>query len=353
MNVRHSKGLNITLLLIFTFLFLNGCGRKAPPVPPGTLRPVAIKDLSCRFKPQGVELSWTVPIRNHDGSPLVKIKEFHLFKAELDLKDRCGGCPVSFGPPIRIPFEAKPEEARKVYYEDRTLKEGKRYIYEVRTVKSWFVASDPSNRVEIVWHSPPEPPSGLKASSVKKGIKLEWQPPHKWTNGKQIDKPIFYRVYRAKAESKKWKLLKDRLQKNYYLDKKAKEKIRYRYKVSAVLPFHGTLIEGQATEPVTIEPKDLIPPEPPKGLVAVATKNGVELLWKDNREPDLEGYLIYRKDPKGRVKLLNNLPIPLPRYVDREKKRPGRYYYWVTAVDDAQPPNESRPSQKASVYIGK
>ncbi len=353
MCVKRGNYLNFTLLFIFALLLLYGCGRKAPPVPPGTLRPVAIKDLSCRFKPQGVELSWTVPIRNHDGSPLVKIKEFHLFKAELDLENQCNGCPVSFGPPIRIPFEAKPEEARKVYYEDRTLREGKRYIYEVKTVKSWFVASDPSNRVEIVWHTPPNAPRNLKAVSVEKGVKLIWDAPRKWANGKPIDKPLSYRIYRSKVENNSWRLLRDNVKKTSYLDKKVRGKIRYKYKVSAVLMFHGTLIEGQATEPVAIAPKDLIAPKPPTGLIAIATNAGVELLWKDNREPDLAGYLIYRQDPKGRIKLLNNLPIPLPRYVDRGKKRPGRYYYWVTAVDDAQPPNESGPSQKASVYIGK
>ncbi len=353
MFINHPARLCLLLFAAATLVMFSGCGRKASPVPPGTLRPVAIKDLSFRFTPQGVELSWTVPVRNHDGSPLVKIKEFHLFKAEKELEDVCGSCPVTFGQPIRIPFQAKPEEARKVYYEDRTLKNGKRYIYEVRTVKSWFVASDPSNRVEIAWHPPPESPRELKAIPVKGGIRLTWKAPERWANGKKIDKPLFYRIYRSRVDSERWKLLKDKTEKTAFFDKKAKGRTRYQYRVAALIDYHGTLIEGQTSNPVAIEPKDLIPPDPPKGLIAVAAKKVVELLWKDNREPDLAGYLIYRQDPKGRIKLLNNLPIPLPRYVDREKKRPGRYYYWVTAVDDAQPANESRPSRKASVYITK
>ncbi|MBW2164230.1 MAG: hypothetical protein JRF43_07280, partial [Deltaproteobacteria bacterium] len=77
-------------LIIFVFcILLASCGRKAPPVPPGTLRPKVIKDLSYKIIPDGIELKWSIPVRNRDGSPLVRIKGFRLLKAEIPLKEYC------------------------------------------------------------------------------------------------------------------------------------------------------------------------------------------------------------------------------------------------------------------------
>lgn len=348
-----------SLFILCCLFMLAGCGRKGMPVAPGTIRPTAIKDLSYKITPEGVELAWTVPIRNKDGSPIERIKGFDLFKAEIAVDEACDGCPPQFGQPIEIPFEARPEEARKMYYEDRTLSAGKRYIYEVRTVKGWLNISDPSNRISFAWHIPPSAPSKLTAQPTTDGIYLSWLPPAAWADGSPIDKAISYKIYRTKAGEDNWKTINGLIDSTGFFDLSVKKGNKYSYRVSAVLVYHGTEIEGIQSQEVTVQPRGMTHPNAPEGLVAVyhtakehgKGDTGVELLWQENSEPDLAGYFVYRRDRDGLVSRLNHIPITISRFTDHTRLSPGIYEYWVTAVDRTEPPNESPPSKTASVEI--
>jgi hypothetical protein len=326
---------------------LVACGRKTPPVPPGTVRPKEIKDLHYTITAKGVELGWSVPVRNRDGSPLARIQGFQVFKAESPLGESCDGCPPAFGKPIAIAFDAKPEEARKMYYEDRTLRSGMRYVYEIRTVKGWFNVSDPSNRVSLTWHTPPSPPAALVAQPEQEGVSLVWNPSTTWTDGRRIDAPLAYRVFRARKGEDRWKAVPGLMNSTEYLDTAIKKGIGYRYRVAAVLLHHGTEIESAPSAEAGTKPLDLTPPAAPRGLVVLHTPKGVELLWQENGEPDLNGYFVYRQGPDELVDQLNNAPLRITRFVDRTKLPNGKHHYWVTAVDQAEPPNESRPSKMA------
>lgn len=344
----------VAFLILFdlmALIFLEGCGRKAPPVPPGTIRPRAVRDLSGTMTAEGIGLSWSAPTKNTDGSPLTMIKGFQIFKAEIRQEDFCEGCPVSFGPPILIPFAARPEEAGRMLYEDRALREGMRYIYEVRTVKGWLSTSDPSNRVSLSWHVPPSPPGSLAAESLVDGIYLSWEPPSTWTDGRPIQGPLSYRVYREKDEGNDWADISDLIKDTAFLDRRTRQGFRYRYAVSAIHTFHGTEIESPRTEAVDALKRDVTPPAAPRGLVATRDARGVELLWQENPEADLSGYHVYRKDPSGKTIRLTTAPVPLSRYVDPGPFTPGTYEYSVTALDRSSPPNEGPSSGTATVEI--
>lgn len=352
--------MQLVFFILCCLLILAGCGRKGMPVAPGTIRPTAIKDLSYRITPNGVELAWTVPIRNRDGSPIERIKGFDIFKAETSVDETCEGCPAQFGQPIEVPFEARPEEARKMYYEDRTLSEGKRYIYEIRTVKGWLNISDPSNRISLAWHMPPSAPSRLTAQQAADGIYLSWLPPAAWADGSPMDKNLSYRIYRTNAGEDNWKEIHGLIGSTGFFDLSTKKGGRYSYRVAAVLVYHGTEIEGMQSQEATAQPRNLTLPKAPEGLVAVyhheASESGkkgggVELLWQENSEPDLAGYLVYRRDKDGLVSRLNHAPVTISRFTDQTRLSPGVYEYWVTAVDRTEPPNESLPSKAASVEI--
>ena len=65
-NRLMNKGLGRGLIAIFSILicivvFSPGCGRKAPPVPPGQARPSAVDDLSSSIDKDMLKLSWTIP----------------------------------------------------------------------------------------------------------------------------------------------------------------------------------------------------------------------------------------------------------------------------------------------------
>ncbi|MFO8240449.1 MAG: hypothetical protein R6T90_05575 [Dissulfuribacterales bacterium] len=339
-------------LTIFTFcILLASCGRKAPPVPPGTLRPEAINDLSYTIIPDGIELKWGVPVRNRDDSPLVRIKGFRLLKAEIPHEEYCEDCPPPFGQIIEVPFDAEPKKARKMVYEDRTVRSGMHYIYKVRTVKGWLNVSDTSNQVSLAWHVLPSAPSGFIVQLAKSGVYLSWQAPSKWTDGGPVDKELLYRIYRARKGTDKWKILADLVGSTDYLDLSTKKRTRYQYKVGAVLPYHGTEIEGPCTPETPVHPADIIPPAAPVDLVAVRAPRGIELFWQGKTESDISGYIVYRKGPNNLLDKLNNKPLPLSRFVDRAILPSGLYTYWVTAIDKADPANESPLSNPAKVEV--
>ena len=66
----------------------------------------------------------------------------------------------------------------------------------------------------------------------------------------------------------------------------------------------------------------------PQALVAVPLKNGIELNWRRNREPDLLGYNVYRrKVGEAKFKKLTTDPIPKETYLDTEVELGQEYEY--------------------------
>ncbi len=338
------------LAAVFFMIACAGCGKKLFPVPPGKLRPEAVDDLTARVTPEGIELSWSVPVKNMDGSPMVELDSFELFKEEVPLDQYCQGCPPKFDQSIKIPFGANPAETRKMLYEDRTVRPGMHYRYAVMAVKGILSKSDLSNSVSVVWHAPPEKPLDLAAQAVRKGIRLSWAPPEKWTDGTPVDRPLSYRLLRREEKSEKWKHIAD-IKHTEFVDENARTDRIYSYRVAAFINFHGTVITGEYAEVSNVVPRDFIPPAPPKGLVAVQSDKGIELLWQQNSEMDVAGYKVYRREPDGLITLLTHKYVKSPRFVDRDRLAPGRYSYWVTAVDNADPPNESGMSSIVTIRI--
>ena len=343
------KGIRVFCTFFIVLLFFTGCGRKTQPVPPGTIRPKAINDLKYRISQEGVELTWSVPIRNRDGTPIYYLASFQLFKSEAPVEEKCPGCPPRFGVPIKIPFDARPEEAKKMIYEDRTLKTGMFYTYEVRTVKGWLSISDPSNRVFFAWHIPPAPPHNVSASPIPEGLHVSWNAPVLWTDGARLDKSISYRVFRSRLGEDDWKDISGVIQVTGFDDVKLKKGLRFKYMVRAVFDYYKTMIQSEPSEWVEAYPKDTTPPSRPSGLVAISGKRGVELLWQENTEEDLSGYIVYRIDKRGLVDRINKEPVGVPRFLDRTNLPAGMYSYRITAMDRSF--NESRPSKPVSVKI--
>ena len=102
-----------------------------------------------------------------------------------------------------------------------------------------------------------------------------------------------------------------------------------------------------------VQPTDIIPPAAPVGLVAVRSADGTKLFWQEETESDISGYIVYRKGPDKLIDKLNNKPLPVSRFLDRTILPSGLYSYWVTAVDKADPPNESPLSDIAEVEVVK
>jgi fibronectin type 3 domain-containing protein len=111
-----------------------------------------------------------------------------------------------------------------------------------------------------------------------------------------------------------------------------------------------TDVEGKGSLSLPITPTDLIPPGSPLGLVAIPLKNGMELNWRRNREPDLLGYHVYRrKSGEKEFKRLNPAPLTKETYLDTEVQIGQDYEYTLTAVDNSPRKNESPHSEEVRV----
>ena len=110
----------------------------------------------------------------------------------------------------------------------------------------------------------------------------------------------------------------------------------------------GVNVEGPASAPGCVTPRDTFPPGAPAALEAVAGSALISLIWEAVEAPDLAGYLVYRGTAPGEpTEALTPTPIGATSFEDRSVTPGVRYVYVVVAVDSAVPVNRSVPSNRA------
>ena len=107
----------------------------------------------------------------------------------------------------------------------------------------------------------------------------------------------------------------------------------------------GALSVGPMSAAECGTPVDVFPPVPPSDLRLFWRAEATELSWRDSASTDVAGYHVYRSGPDGSgFQRLTESPVEQTSYTDAARDPRGAYRYAVTAVDGADPPNESLPS---------
>ena len=188
------------------------------------------------------------------------------------------------------------------------------------------------------------PPSKLTAQASADGVRLAWEPPEGVTNAT-------YNIYRGPVEG----LLDEKplnlkpLATSDYLDADVRVGRTYRYVVRSVAAEGPPFRESVSSPQAIVDASDRFAPAAPTRLVAVQEGTAVRLLWNPNAEPDLDGYFVYRKlggDWTRQGEILGQ-----PSYLDPDVKPGDVVRYRVTAVDRANPPNESEPSAEVELQV--
>lgn len=324
------------LILSFAFflLFSTACGKKASPVPKGRPFPAPIADLSGAVKDSVLFLSFSIPSRNQDGSPLTNLAGFKIQKV-------CGTCVGGFEPfkDIRLTdTHGYTIGGGKLWVYDNDLQPGFEYVYRVIPYLKTGVYGDPSNLSAMKWQTPPDAPRDVKATPGDGAVQLNWTA--------QTDR--LYNVYRFEGDTYPLFPLNDKpLPADTFTDRGLQNGRTYRYEVRALIVDGGVPREGEGTA-ASGTPVDKTPPSPPKQLTATKKDGAVALTWTASPDIDVLGYNVYRIDNGGTAKL-NSQPIMETMYVDA---RPGekRYVsYFVTAVDNSG--NESESSREAVIIL--
>ena len=112
----------------------------------------------------------------------------------------------------------------------------------------------------------------------------------------------------------------------------------------------GAISVGPTSAEACVTPVDTFPPLPPSDLRLFWRAEQTDLSWNESTTPDVVGYHVYRSGPDGTgFERLTRSPLGQTTFSDAERDPRGRYRYAVSAVDGAEPPNESFPSDSRRV----
>ena len=137
---KMNKSLKATLILCVLGLAVvfQGCGRKAPPIPPGAIVPPRVGALSHAIRDNTLTLSWTAP----EGKGSKAVDGYDVMRSMTSQEqEECKGCPIVFERIARL-------GTSKTSYTD-TLVPGKRYIYKVVPVTSYQVQGKDSKLIRF------------------------------------------------------------------------------------------------------------------------------------------------------------------------------------------------------------
>lgn len=343
----------VVLLGLVLLIGLPGCGKKTRPVPPDTVMPAPIADLDYHLDEKGVELSWSYPRQTVEGDRLpYRIEKFELLRAVIPNKDYCPECPIPFGPPIEI--IATGGDQGRVSYQELLLRPNHRYIYRVRSKAGWFVSSDDSNTVSVVWDTPLLAPINFRIEEGDKLLTLRWQPPTGLLDGTPVSGAIRYQVSRSSDGGETFAEMQgEPIEGLIYVDKGLRNGKAYWYKVRALRLYAGTTASGRTSAALSAVPRDLTPPAPPQKVRTVATREGVKIIWEMVAEPDLAGFRVYRRSAKSQLtERIGEVGGAGLSFLDaKPPKGKGLWYYSVTAFDQARPANESNFSMETTYEV--
>lgn len=350
---------------------LAGCGKRGSPQPPLRRSPARITDVEARRLADRVELRFTVPATNSDGStpPTVERVEVYMLalpagkEATVAAVTASGNLMTSVtvrpppdpeATPATAPAQ-KPPDPRPAPGDVTTVVDklgGDKVGTADAPVAHYIVVGvtgrrkGPTSPIVSVPLGPlPAPPTNLQPTHDEKTLTLAWTP------GAPDQK---FRVYlvpdQAKPESRRL-LTTDALSAPTFATPVQLDKEQC-FLIAAVQTAGKATVEGAALGPVCVTPADKFPPATPERLRG-NSNNGVVLLdWAAVDAPDLAGYLVLRTDgTNDTLQPLTREPIADTSYEDKDVKAGVTYAYAVVAVDKSTPPNRSAPSARHSVTV--
>ncbi|MCI0658740.1 MAG: hypothetical protein L0170_16935, partial [Acidobacteria bacterium] len=342
-----------------------GCGKKGPPLAPLKRGPDRITGVSARQEGNEVVLVGLLPAHSQDGGPLTPITEVRVFR--LDRGGLAGGPETASKTFQRSAMKQFTKDSRSIasltgealtaaragrrltFVDQKPLegpipKGGKDLTYALVAVDAENRSSLLSPFAAIRILPPPEPPVNLKAELSEKSIRLSWEAPPGPAEG---EAPL-YNVYRSEVDG----IFLDPPRNTVPLTALLFEETsfafgkHYSYVVRSVLVSGKSARESVNSAALGIDPRDLYAPAAPTGFAVSAEGGVLKLFWFPNDETDLAAYRVYRSESEtGEFVQIGSVAPTETSFVDQAVKPGVRYYYCLTAVDGAEPPNESSRSE--------
>lgn len=263
------KGFRTSAAVLSAGLFLSllaACGSKGPLTMYAYEAPEPTTDYTALHRENLITIMWQHPKSDKDF-----IKGFVIERAE----DGNGFMELA----------SLPKEARS--YEDRSFRPGKTYTYRVAAISLRDRRSDVSDTVRVAPRQLPQPPTGLKVAATNSGVALSWIP---------VSGDVRYNLYKSTSAGQCGNALVNAqpLREPRYEDGVDPVSVTY----YCVRSLYDTALrdEGFVSDEVSVLPSIYIPGSV-QGLRGVASRQGIQLIWRENPEQWVTTYIVYRKGP--------------------------------------------------------
>ena len=358
--MKRAAALSAHVLFVLSCALIVGCAAPGDPSPRHPVIPAAITDLGARQSGSSVVLSFSIPRQSTDRESLAEAPTIEIYRVPLS-----PGTALDKKVPWRLVYSIPAEQVdsylngERVEFrdplapDDFTPAVGSSLAYMVRTRAVKTRASGDSNIFTSRIYPPPGTPRDLRASVTESAIALSWSEP---LAGGAAAQTSGYRVYRSEVESGEVFAPQDVSQAKLkspltvqgsttapeFSDTHFEFGHSYLYTVRIIAQYGPDTIESADSAPALVTARDTFPPATPVGLEASIIPGTpeapahVELSWAISSEADLAGYNVYRSDredaPGGRI---NSELLPSPTFRDTSVVSGRRYFYRVSAVDNA------------------
>lgn len=247
--------------------------------------PEPVGDLTAAHRENVLTLTWS-----HPGSEKNFIKGFVIERAE----NGHGFVQIA---------SLSPDERR---YEDRMFVAGRSYSYRLAAVSKRDRLSDEYALIRVVPQTPPLPPTGLRAVATLRGVEIRWEP----VPG------LFYNVYKSNSVGQCGSaMLNGRpLQEAIFQDGVDRTSVVY----YCVRSLYGGDIggEGVPSSELSVMPS-LYVPAMVEGVRGVASRKGVQLIWRESAEQWVQEYRVWRKGARDADYRLVGTSL-VPAWLDTE-----------------------------------
>ncbi|MGA1874246.1 MAG: invasin domain 3-containing protein [bacterium] len=255
-----------------------------------------------------IQISWIAPIQNEDGSPLIDLAGYHVYRGltreeqtERVNRELISGC----------------------VFVDTGLKNGQTYYYVVTAVDFSGNESAPS---ELVYATPTIlPPAGFTAIGDDGLIKLHW--------GKSQNEHIRgYLLYRTLNPGQNYqKTTELPIEGTYFEDHAVENGVNFYYVITSLSDdgLESPYSEEQAATPIIPIPAE------PSSLKALYEMGAVKLQWEpDPDDHKITGYHVYRRNTWGekQFRKLTKEPLTETFYADNAVEENRQYLYSVVGV---------------------
>ena len=341
----------ILAILLPGVMLVANCGKRRPPLPPVERVQQRTELLSGVQRGNQVVLSWPAPLRNASDGSVQSIRRIDIYRLAEKPRAPLALTEEEFATRSTLIGSVTYDQIKTatdfLTYTDvlELAGEPTRLRYAVRYVNaagqrasfSNFLLLEPAAGVAL-------PPTMIATGkeATEEAITIAWQPPAANIDGSTPVNLLGYNVYRlAESSSELVQPLNDALiSGTQYQDRTFKFGETYRYVVRSVsLGTEGGQVESLNSNSITVSPVDTFAPSAPASITVAAAPGRLSIFFPANPESDVAGYNIYRSTdpdlPKDKWTKLNTELLLRTSFLDERVESGRRYYYYLTAVDQA------------------